>query len=55
MCHDEKIDNTFTSYNNVNYSVCSNCKTSYQDPIIEIDYKNANWEEAINPENLKKI
>ena len=54
MCHEEKIDHTFISYNNVKYSVCSNCKTSYQDPIIEIDYKNTNWEEAIDPENLKK-
>lgn len=54
MCNESDINSKFISYNNVAYSVCSYCKTSYQDPIIKTDYENVDWGNLPGPDGKTK-
>lgn len=56
-CLNKIQSSKFISYNKIKYSVCSNCKTSYQDPILNLNYENTKWEKLNDPDgkvrNLK--
>ena len=50
-CLNKKIKKKFISYNNINYSICYDCGTSYQDPIMNLNYENTDWENLKDPDN----
>ena len=50
-CLNTKIKKKFISYNNISYSICSACGTSYQNPVVSFDYEGADWEKLKDPDN----
>lgn len=50
-CLKKEIRKKFISYNNVKYSICYNCNTSYQNPPLKIEYSEQGWGKIIDPDN----
>ncbi|MDA9066143.1 hypothetical protein N9K18_02710, partial [Candidatus Pelagibacter sp.] len=50
-CNQKEIKKSFTSWEGIPYSICKNCKTSYQDPPLTIDYKEDSWGQKVDPDN----
>jgi 2-polyprenyl-3-methyl-5-hydroxy-6-metoxy-1,4-benzoquinol methylase len=57
-CDSKYVKRNFISYNRINYTVCGNCGSSYQNIKVKINYTNTNWENFKDPDgntrNLKK-
>jgi len=49
-----RIQKKFRSYNGVNYVVCKECGCHYQDPIIKINYSDSFWQDAVDPDGIKR-
>jgi transcription elongation factor Elf1 len=56
-CNSKHVKRNFISYNRINYKVCGNCGSSYQNTKVKINYTNTNWENFKDPDgntrNLK--
>ena len=56
-CNSKDIKKKFTSYNFVEYFICNNCNSLYQKKQFKeniTSYENFNWNNAIDPDGIKR-
>tara|TARA_X000000950_G_scaffold289404_1_gene412944 strand:- start:10439 stop:11260 length:822 start_codon:yes stop_codon:yes gene_type:complete len=53
-CGSKRILKSFISWSNINYSICQNCNSAYQNPIIEQSYNDNYWVASTDPDGNKR-